>query len=280
MPLSRTRELLRRRQPPPPATSTPSREASQALSHVQRDHDYGEPGPSTLRNTRRMLSRHQRNPDELDNSSSVVVDPLRIPTDNAYVSGRLRHRNNRPASSFTINTSVPEQDPDEESDPEDNKPLHLMVTESPQRNRHSMRNIQDNSTSSSLSTSRGSRTLKRPYYNEDSDESIRSSSTHNRVNGRTGQTSNGHPSKRRMVIQEDDEDDDDHSYTPNRRSATTATTAAAAATNGRSTRTRHNYDEMTNSDDGDSEEEHQISVSSRGRIRRISSKVRGYFRDN
>lgn len=40
------------------------------------DHNYGEPGPSSLRQTRRvgMLSRHQRNADELDSHS--LVDPL------------------------------------------------------------------------------------------------------------------------------------------------------------------------------------------------------------
>lgn len=276
-PLSRTRELLRRRQPPvgpaPVSSNTPNAETSRALSHVQRDHDYGEPGPSTLRNTRRMLSRHQRNPDELDNSSSVAVDPLRLPTESPYVSGRLRHRNNRPASSFTSTTAVPDPDPDDEAtDPEDNKPLHLMVTESPQRNRHSMRNVANSSSTATLSSLRGSRSLKRPYYNEDSDESIRSSTNH-RVNGRVGHSANGNQHKRRLLA-EDDDDDDDHSYTPNRRTG--------AALNGRSvTRARHNYDELTNSDDdGDTEEECQISVSSRGRVRRISSKVRGYFRDN
>lgn len=82
------------------------------------DHNYGEPGPSSLRQTRRvgMLSRHQRNADELDSHS--LVDPLagldeldsgtsRIDTP---IVSRLRMRNiqttNTAASSNIASTSL------------------------------------------------------------------------------------------------------------------------------------------------------------------------------
>lgn len=229
-----------------------------------------------------MLSRHQRNPDELDlssNSTNVPIDPLRLSTENSYGS-RLRHRNtpNRPtASGFAA-----DQD-DDNSDPEDNKPLQMIANESPNRTVRSSTRNSTPATSLAPTSARNARTQKRPYYNEDSDESVNT----NQTSSTTRNTY--HPSKRRLV-EEDEADDDDHSYTPNRRGNSTATAASTTSiattshTNGRNaTRQRHNYGELSNSeDDLDSEdaEQCQISVSSRGRVRRISSKVRGYFREN
>lgn len=62
------------------------------------------------------------------------------------------------------------------SDPEDDKPLQLMVNESPLRNRpsrHATRYSDEHvgPSNSATSSTRSSRTQKRPHYNEmDSDE--------------------------------------------------------------------------------------------------------------
>ena len=140
---------------------------------VQEDHNYGEPGPSTIRYSRRtQLSRLQRSTEDLDRSvvsnTDSPVDPLRIPEN---ISGRLRNRT--PRSNVHV-------DNENDSDPDDDKPLHLMVTESPTRSRPSRHTARysdehaSNSTagSSSIPTSstRSGRNQKRPYYNEESDE--------------------------------------------------------------------------------------------------------------
>lgn len=91
-------------------------------SHVQEDHNYGEPGPSTQRHTRRIvtLSRHQRNPDELD----LPVDPLRLPETvrPENISSRLRHRSaagNASVNAISSSTSSRSNHVAEESDEEE-----------------------------------------------------------------------------------------------------------------------------------------------------------------
>lgn len=272
--LHRTREVLRRRIAVASITTTTSTTTSTSLllhnngttrttnnsaasalaaisettriqrSQVQEDHNYGEPGPSTLRHSRRtaMLSRHQRNPDELDMPMTsaglqinMAVDPLHIerneiPTANPNISGRLRHRsanasssrlNNHTANSVATRNTHADDSEDDVSDPEDNKPLGQMVLKSPLRERNAARPPPPTAT-------RASRTQKRPHYNEDSDESLNDLYANNSRHIR-----GGHPSKRRHV------------------------------------------DDTSSEDDGEPE----ISVSSRGRVRKISSKVRGYFRE-
>lgn len=141
---------------------------------IQEDHNYGEPGPSTLRYSRRtQLSRLQRSTEELDrsvvsNTTDSPVDPLRIPEN---IAGRLRNR--MPRSNVHV-------DNENDSDPDDDKPLHLMVTESPTRgrpSRHTARysdehvsNSPAGSSSVPTSSTRSGRNQKRPYYNEESDD--------------------------------------------------------------------------------------------------------------
>lgn len=81
--------------------------------------------------------------------------------------GRLRNRTPR-------NVNVP--DDEDISDPEDNKPLRAMVNETPIRtrpHRNSTRHSDEHTggtNNSATSSTRSSRTQKRPHYNEDSDE--------------------------------------------------------------------------------------------------------------
>lgn len=285
------RELVRRRQAQNQSgssasltpTSISNSRTVAVLSHVQEDHNYGEPGPSTLRHSRRIvtnLSRHQRNPDELDipiNSditSTPLVDPLRLP-DN--ISGRLRHR---PA-----HNTVRQDSDGEASDPDsDNTPLHLMVSSAGQqsstvgmrgRPRLSALVVHNNS---SAASARSARSQKRPYYNEDSDDDSTNlrQSNYQQKTPNSSLSGNPHASKRRMLTnrtidynEEEDDDDDDESYQPNGRSQ---------PTNGGRSRKLHEEPESDDEDD-DEDGEQTVSVSSRGRVRKISAKVRGYFRE-
>lgn len=208
-----------------------------------------------------MLSRHQRNPDELDISSNstlnIPVDPLHIDrheasSANPNISSRLRHRNATASTSRMTNhatnagssqRNVNADDSDDDmSDPEDNKPLGQMVTKSPQRDRssHAIRAAAVAAAAAAAPTTatRVSRTQKRPHYNEDSDESMNDhyATNSHHIRGSASATATvaaSHPSKRRHI------------------------------------------DDTSSEDDGEPE----ISVSSRGRVRKISSKVRGYFRE-
>lgn len=95
------------------------------LLQVQEDHNYGEPGPSTLRHSRRLeqLTHVRTNETSSTNHSDSPVDPLRIPETNSQSSRSLRTRTPRAnASNLDI-----------DSDPDDDKPLHSLVTESPTR---------------------------------------------------------------------------------------------------------------------------------------------------
>lgn len=246
--LTRSRELSRRRQTVTPPSTTATNVNTRA-SAVLEDHNYGEPGPSTLRQSRRIvtLSRHQRNPDELDIPissdipSTPLVDPLNVP-DNTSISGRLRHR------TTIVNNTVRNESDEDLSDPEDNKPLHsLMVGSS--SSTQSMRGRPRTVVQSPNVTmsARSARSQKRPYYNEDSDDSINNQQPQGNYQKTPNSSLSIHSSKRRML----------------------------------STRIDYNEDDTNseNSDGDDADDEKQVSVSSRGRVRKISSKVRGYFRE-
>lgn len=97
------------------------------LLQVQEDHNYGEPGPSTLRHSRRLeqlTQVHRTNETSTTQHSDSPVDPLRIPETNSQPGRSLRTRTPRNnASNLDI-----------DSDPDDDKPLHsLVTTESPTR---------------------------------------------------------------------------------------------------------------------------------------------------
>lgn len=142
-------------------------------SAVQADHNYGEPGPSS-RHSRRItqqqqLSRHQRNPDELDKPhESAESDPLRI-------SGRLRRS---PRATHSPAAHGPASD--EESDDDDDDAPLVSYCETPSAG---------TSRAVAVSSTRSSRAQKRPYYNEDSDAEEDESSS--RLKRRPTQSSSG-----------------------------------------------------------------------------------------
>lgn len=122
------------------------------------------------------MSRTQRTPEESEKpgNSENPVDPLRIPETTSGRSLRTRTpRNHAPNI-------------DNDSDPDDDKPLQLMVTQSPTRNRSSRQRYSDEhisqtptgSSYAATSSTRSARTHKRPYYAEaedtDEEESHRS----------------------------------------------------------------------------------------------------------
>lgn len=154
------------------------------MFQVQEDHNYGEPGPSTLRHSRRieqLTQIHRTNETTSstnNNHSDSPVDPLRIPETNSQSGRSLRTRAPRTNASNV----------DIDSDPDDDKPLHSLVTESPvrgsssrssrQNTRYSDEHIshsQPTGSSSSMATPSSSmrtcRQQKRPLsYLEASDE--------------------------------------------------------------------------------------------------------------
>lgn len=143
------------------------------LLQIQEDHNYGEPGPSTLRHSRRIEQITRTHETTSANHSDSPVDPLRIPESQPGRSLRTR-----------LPRSIP-SNVDIDSDPDDDKPLHRLVTVSPNRgssrqSRQSPRysdehmNQSQQSSSSSFATPSSSmrtcRAQKRPLYLEDSDE--------------------------------------------------------------------------------------------------------------
>lgn len=228
-------------------------------SSVQEDHNYDEPGPSS-RHTRRnniTLSRHQRNADELDSTGRRIEMHRLIPAQTS-ISGRLRQRataivtSTLPSSSTRTQRFLPSTerinedngDDDDESDPDDDKPLmSLSQSRLASSSSLTMRNrsfCDDEYLPGPSTSSRSTRALKRQYYNEDTDE----------------ETSNGNQqsSKRRLQTSND---------TPLRGSQTNATATITTS--------------QIESDN--SEDELPLSVSSRGRIRKITPKARGLFRE-
>lgn len=164
------------------------------MFQVQEDHNYGEPGPSTLRHSRRieqLTQIHRTNESTVTtNHSDSPVDPLRIPEINSQSGRNLRTRTPRNNASNV----------DIDSDPDDDKPLHSLVTESPirgssrpsrQNTRYSDEHIsQSQQTGSSSSATPSSsmrtcRTQKRPLYLEASDEEdghrAKRTATHSRL---------------------------------------------------------------------------------------------------
>ena len=284
-------------------------------SHVQEDHNYGEPGPSSLRHSRRThvtLSRHQRNADELDfSTASEVHDPLET---NTAISGRLRQRHpTLPTNSSTNSSTIPissstnnrrnisrrnvldeslvdtdddhitpnnhaaSDDDDDEDD--DDKPLRYMAMglrhhtagTSSKPTRSNKNGLSNSASKKELlsqhytddeeagpSTSRSTRTQKRLYYNEDSDDSV---------------TNHHHPNstiKKRLLNSNTHHDATTSSMTSSTRSNSTNLSMGTSA-NG-IVRNPLLLDE-------ESDSEQPVSVSSRGRVRKITAKARGLFRE-
>lgn len=262
-------------------------------SQVLEDHNYGDPGPLPIRHSRRSnvtLSRHQRNADELDtsishsipgSSTSSFTPASSSPTAPTTTSGRLRQRTVAtqpirpvpPVASSSRHNPVPASayldESDNSSDPDDDKPLRQRETSTQDDHSAIRRSRHFPVDDAGPSTSRSSRTLKRPYYNEDSDDDAQGSSK--RPQKRVAQQSTSAAAvptisqilrtTRQSYPVENFSDDDTEAPNAN-----------------------HNDDSSDVSDDHDLSDEDEdgepsISVSSRGRVRKITAKARGIFRE-
>lgn len=280
-------------------TSVPPREYRQSI--INADHDYGEPGPSSMRHSlRRTLSRHQRNADELDREVDLYSnEPSNSLNAQRNISSRLRQRQLVPivnttatvtattgsiSSARTIVSTNPlrlnhitndneEDDADDDdedlSDPDDNKPLTYVAS---LRQTNSMTTINQSAVasvrkrifsddeniagpSSTTMSSRSTRTKKRPYYNEDSDDSAPTAT-------------NQSLTKRRFInITNDEQTSEQDSI---------RSSVGAISSNNHSYSSRSLPAEENDNSDDDAPIK---SVSSRGRIRKITAKARGLFRE-
>lgn len=297
---------MSRRRQPTTTSSQATASTSRATNSVSLDHNYGEPGPSSsLRNSRRVptLSRHQRPADELDTpidelSSTPAEDPLRLPE---RVSQRLRDRPQTNAISSTsrslnsrrnrvdyeepatsdeeeeeIEASVEEdsEQANESSDTDDDKPLgHLVASQESQRPLRAARSGRSQEAVGTSARSTRVSGQKRPYYNEQSDDES--------INGRNGEQVFSTPAvkRRRGVYREDSEEedpDDNERLNSESQKRTPRARNGATHTNGRN---HYNEEESVDEDSDADNGEPKISVSSRGRVRRISNRAKNYFRD-
>lgn len=279
-----------------PTSSQPTLTETTRLhrSHVQEDHNYGEPGPSSQRLSRRThvtLSRHQRNADELDMSTtSLESDPLGTPS----ILLRLRQRTatattSQLASSTSqidvrilpnrsngdqedvddIDINVDDDDDDDLSDPDDDKPLRYVANRSsgdgltePMRRSGTSSNryriySEDEYAGAGPSTSRTTRTQKRPYYNEDSDDD--------------GTAGTAGTSKKRLLSG------------GGTSAADVGSSSSTRSSHGITSHLRNHATQPQNplqlDDEVDSDGDQPPSVSSRGRVRKITAKARGLFRE-
>ncbi|KAH8278786.1 hypothetical protein KR018_009477, partial [Drosophila ironensis] len=323
---------LRRRLPSPPQRSThmtrshaTSTTTAQQPAGSTHDHNYLGNASASARAPRRVLSRHQRNADELDTS----LDPLessrlfsaianhRRPTSTTnsnstgtsnVVTRRLRGRTSQPSSQDEEHEeaedepepeedeaeaaasdegtdggstlqSYEKEDAEDDSDSEDDQPLTNYVA-APSNGRATRKA----KTTSSSSSSRPLRSSRRPPSNQslgnDDEEDEDYVGPRSRRNNRGGSQRSGRNQKRPRYNEESDEEDEVGPV----RSKRIRNGNAHGSSQERS-HTEHDEDEDEEDGDGgdssaDSEESgRKVSVSSRGRVRKISAKARGIFKE-
>lgn len=221
-------------------------------SSIQEDHNYDEPGPSS-RHTRRnnvTLSRHQRNADELDCPTNQRTDMHRIIPAQSSISGRLRQRmipavsSTLPSSSSRPQRYLPTAERINEDDDDDESDPEDDKPLSQTRLASSSQTMRNRSFCDEYlpgpsTSSRSTRAIKRQYYNEDTDE----------------------------------ENSNEPNQSSKRRLQSTDTPLRGVQTNATATITTSQFES------DNSEDELPLSVSSRGRIRKITAKARGLFRE-
>ncbi|XP_017020203.1 bromodomain and WD repeat-containing protein 3 [Drosophila kikkawai] len=321
------------------ATSTTTTASSVAGSQAQRQptavatHDHNYLGNiNSSRAPRRILSRHQRNADELDTS----LDPLessrlhtaivnhRRPTSTTtnstsnsnshVVTRRLRGRASQAnsqdedeeqeqeedeaaasdegtdgGSSTQLNEDEEEEDDDddyeEDSDSEDNQPLTSYV--SPSNGRTRPREAKTSS-SSTNTQERSLRRTRRPpsdqsFVNDDDDDDYVVPRSRRNANRSANQRGGGRNQKRPRYNEESEEEEATARFS--HRSKRLRNGDAHASSQERSRSADHG---QAAEDDDDEEEEggssgdsddQRVSVSSRGRVRKISAKARGMFKE-
>ncbi|XP_055904407.1 bromodomain and WD repeat-containing protein 3 [Eupeodes corollae] len=287
----------------PSSSSNHSRSTANISHQVQIDHNYGEPGPSTIRNTRRVLSRHQRNADELD----LVEDPLEMSSIIGNVSSRLRMRNN-------VNSTTPQDLPIVVVDPRRRRPRYIQETSATDQENEEDEEVDeeedDDSGGSDEGTDGGSK-------DSDSDDNqpltsfvpTRNTRPPNRRSTATSASNSRNirhiPQRRKRNLNSDDDDDDpgfdddddDYQAGSQQRGSRSTRNQKRPRYNEESDDTADNRmrrrvplrhangnmvatatesnEEQTDTDNNEA----LVSVSSRGRVRKISAKARGIFRD-
>lgn len=299
------------------ATSTTSNVAtsSTVAPPTVHDHNYvGDPGPSTSsaaqRNSRRVLSRHQRNADELDISLEPLENSMLISATTRLRRGMPTSTTAAPANSYQREESQPtvvtvrrgrsrfsqensqtepsadEQLPEDEeggvsdmgtggstessvsedaSDSEDNQPLTSYVPKS-KNSRNSRRKrrrsddsfIADEDDDDEKYASTRRHTTRKP---KESDEGK------DRTRGRRNQRGSRNQKRPRYNELSDDEEFV-NTNSRGRKSRKEPTTVGSSAVN-------DDLDASTM----DSDDDQLVSVSSRGRVRKITAKARGIFKE-
>ncbi|EDW66817.2 bromodomain and WD repeat-containing protein 3 [Drosophila virilis] len=317
---------LRRRLPSVPrsmhmtrshATSTTNSSNQQEPAMAAHDHNYlGSESAAASRAPRRVLSRHQRNADELDttndplNSSRLlsILSNHRRPTSttNNVTTRRLRSRNSQEHSQGeeedeeaaelpdgeeaaasdegtdggSSSQGSNDDDDDEEptaTDSEDNQPLTSYV--SPSNGRTSRKTKTSSSSAATATQGREQRQRRQlratsdQSLNDDDDDDYEAPRGRLRSNQRSGRNQ-----KRPRYNEQSDEDDQNQGHSQRKRLRNGDVHTATNNSNSSQEREEQQRTEDGNSSTAESDEQ-LVSVSSRGRVRKISAKARGIFKD-
>lgn len=313
---------LRRRIPSPPtrsthmtrshATSTTSTQQEPAMA--VHDHNYlASESAAASRAPRRILSRHQRNADELDTSldplsSSRIMSLMtntRRPTSttaNNITTRRLRGHTSQEDSQGeeppedeeavasdegTDGGSSSEvsndNDDDEEAtatDSEDNQPLTSYVSPSNGQTRRKSKTSSRSATTVTRQRRRGRITSDNSFNNEDDDDDYEAPRGRLRSNQRSGRNQ-----KRPRYNEQSDEEDQQQNPSHRKRMRngdvhpeTNNSNGSQEHVDGPQRPAMPRADDEGGSSTVESDEQ-LVSVSSRGRVRKISAKARGIFKD-
>ncbi|XP_013108682.2 bromodomain and WD repeat-containing protein 3 [Stomoxys calcitrans] len=300
------------------ATSTTSNISisSTVAPPTVHDHNYvGDPGPSTssaaLRNSRRVLSRHQRNADELDinletlGNSMLISATTRLrrgmPTSTttsgataasasgyqttgvAVRRGRSRFSQENSQTEPSADEHIPDDEEvvsdmgtggstessasEEASDSEDNQPLTSYVPKSrngrkpPRKRRRSDDSfvVDEDDGDDEKYNGRNRHTTRKPKESDDAKDTRSRGSRRNQRGSRN--------QKRPRYVYSDDEEYG-NANSRGRKSRNESSTVGSSAP----------HDDLDAST-MDSDDDQLVSVSSRGRVRKITAKARGIFKE-
>ncbi|XP_064554592.1 bromodomain and WD repeat-containing protein 3 isoform X2 [Drosophila montana] len=320
---------LRRRLPSVPrsmhmtrshATSTTNSSNQLEPPMAAHDHNYlGSESAAASRAPRRVLSRHQRNADELDttndplNSSRLlsIMSNHRRPTSttNSVTTRRLRSRNSQEHSQGEAeddqaaelpdgeeaaasdegtdggSSSQGSNDDDDDEEPtatdsEDNQPLTSYV--SPSNGRTSRKTKTSSSSAATATQGREQRQRRQlratsdQSFNDDDDDDYEA--PRGRPNRLRSNQRSGRNQKRPRYNEQSDEDDQNQGHSQRKRLRNGDVHTATNNNNSSQEREEQQRTEDGNSSTAESDEQ-LVSVSSRGRVRKISAKARGIFKD-
>lgn len=295
------------------ATSTTSTQQEPAMA--VHDHNYlASESAAASRAPRRILSRHQRNADELDTSldplsSSRIMSLMtntRRPTSttaNNITTRRLRGHTSQEDSQgeeppedeeavasdegtdggSSSEVSNDNDDDDEEAtatDSEDNQPLTSYVSPSNGQTRRKSKTSSRSATTFTRQRRRGRITSDNSFNNEDDDDDYEAPRGRLRSNQRSGRNQ-----KRPRYNEQSDEEDQQQNPSHRKRMRngdvhpeTNNSNGSQEHVDGPQRPAMPRADDEGGSSTVESDEQ-LVSVSSRGRVRKISAKARGIFKD-